>query len=60
MLHQNYNLLAAHEAITAAGALVTQRDAAFDVSLNGSLSGSMSKTADRIELSAARERRIPT
>jgi hypothetical protein len=49
-LRQNYNLLAAHEAITAAGALVTQREAAFDVSLNGSVSGSMSKTADRIEI----------
>ena len=29
---------------------MTQRDAAFDISLNGSLSASMSKTTDRIEL----------
>jgi hypothetical protein len=48
-LRQNFNLLAAHEAIVAAGALITQRDAAFDVNLNSSLSVGMSKTADRIE-----------
>jgi outer membrane protein TolC len=48
-LRQNFALLAAHEAINAAGALVTQRDAAFDVNLNSSLSAGLSKTADRIE-----------
>jgi outer membrane protein TolC len=49
-LRQNYTLLAAHEALVSAGALVTQRDAAFDVSLSASLNAGMSKTGDRIEL----------
>jgi outer membrane protein TolC len=49
-LRQNYTLLAAHEALVSAGALVTQRDAAFDVSLSASLNAGMSKTGDRIEM----------
>ncbi len=50
VLRQNYSLLAAREALTASGALVTQRDAAFDVTLSASLNASMSKTGDRIEI----------
>ena len=50
VLRQNYSLLAAREALTASGALVTQRDAAFDVTLSASLNASMSKTGDRIEM----------
>ncbi|HYI69955.1 MAG TPA: TolC family protein [Skermanella sp.] len=49
VLRQNYSLLAAREALTASGALVTQRDAAFDITLSASLNASMSKTGDRIE-----------
>jgi outer membrane protein TolC len=50
VLRQNYSLLAAREALTASGALVTQRDAAFDVTLSASLNASMSKTGDRMEM----------
>jgi outer membrane protein TolC len=50
VLRQNSSLLAAREALTASGALVTQRDAAFDVTLSASLNASMSKTGDRIEM----------
>src|SRR3954451_4195266 len=50
VLRQNYNLLAAHEVINATHALITQREAAFNISLNGSLSASTSKTKDRIEI----------
>src|SRR5690349_13327425 len=48
-LTQNYNILAASEAIGAARALVTQRAAAFDLNLSTAINYTVRKTGERIE-----------
>ncbi|WP_192499458.1 TolC family protein [Skermanella pratensis] len=50
LLRENFGLLAAREAINAAGTQITQKEAAFDLNLVGSVGLSVSRTADRIEV----------
>ncbi|UEM23506.1 TolC family protein [Skermanella mucosa] len=49
LLRENFGLLAAREAINAAGTQITQKEAAFDLNLVSSVSLSFNKTADRFE-----------
>jgi outer membrane protein TolC len=49
ILRENFNLLAASEAVNSTGAAIVQKDAAFDIGMFASVNLSVSKTADRIQ-----------